>query len=105
VRASTGGRCALAAPMVERRWLGLMRVCARSDRGMAYKRAGGRLGVGGVTPAPLARVERPGAWPATCATPAANGAPRVVRRPVDQRHLARPTCHGRHGLVPAGAAQ
>jgi hypothetical protein len=39
---------------------------------------------------PLARVERPGAWPATCAAPAANGSPRAVRRPVDQRHLARP---------------
>jgi hypothetical protein len=38
-----------------------------------------------------------GAWPATCAAPAANGVPRAVRRPVDQRHLARPTCHGRHG--------
>jgi hypothetical protein len=41
-------------------------------------------------PVPLARVERPGAWPATCAALAANGAPRAVRRPVDQRHLARP---------------
>jgi hypothetical protein len=39
---------------------------------------------------PLARVERPGAWSATCATPAANGAPRAVCLPVDQRHLARP---------------
>jgi hypothetical protein len=36
-------------------------------------------------------------WPATCVAPAANGAPRAVRRPVDRRHLARPTCHGRHG--------
>jgi hypothetical protein len=97
VRASTGGRCAPAAPMAERRWLGLMRVRARSDRGLAYKRTGGQLGVGGVTPVPLAHVERPGAWPATYAAPAAIGAPRVVRRPVDQRHLARPTCHGRHG--------
>jgi hypothetical protein len=41
-------------------------------------------------PVPLARVERPGAWPATCAAPAANGVPRAVRRPVDQRHLERP---------------
>jgi hypothetical protein len=39
---------------------------------------------------PLAHVERPGAWPATCAAPAANGAPRAVRQPVDQRHLVRP---------------
>jgi hypothetical protein len=42
---------------------------------------------------------------ATCVTPAANGAPRAVRRPVDWRHLARSTCHGRHGVVPAVAAQ
>jgi hypothetical protein len=71
---------------------------AREERpGNAYKRARGRLGVGGVTPVPLAHVERPGAWPVTCAAPAANGAPRAVRRPVDQRHLARPTCHGQHG--------
>jgi hypothetical protein len=35
--------------------------------------------------------------PTTCAAPAANGAPRAVRRPVDRCHLARPTCHGRHG--------
>jgi hypothetical protein len=33
----------------------------REERlGLAYKRAGGWLGVGGVTPVPLARVERPG---------------------------------------------
>jgi hypothetical protein len=44
MRASTGGRCAPAAPMAEWRWLRLMRVCARSDQGLAYKRAGGRLG-------------------------------------------------------------
>jgi hypothetical protein len=44
-------------------------------------------------------------WPTTCAAPTANGAPRAVRRPVDLRHLARPTCHGRHGCAPAGAAQ
>jgi hypothetical protein len=99
MRASTG-RCAPAALMAERRWLGLMCVRARSGRGLAYKRGGGRLGVGGVTPVPLARVERPGAWPATCAAPAANGAPRAVHRPVDLRHLARPTCHERHGCAP-----
>jgi hypothetical protein len=45
------------------------------------------------------------AWPATCVAPASNGAPRVVRRPVDWRHLARSTYHGRHGEVPAVAAQ
>jgi hypothetical protein len=43
-------------------------------------------------------------WPATCAAPAANGAPRAVRRPVDLRHLARPTCHERHWCSLAGAA-
>jgi hypothetical protein len=64
---------------------------AREGRpGLAYKRGGGRFGVGGVTPVPLARVGRPGAWPATCAAPAANGAPQAVRRPADQRHLAQP---------------
>jgi hypothetical protein len=62
---------------------------------------GGRWGHAGAH----ARVESPGAWPATCAAPAANGAPRAVRRPVDQRHLARPTCHERHGCAPTGAAQ
>jgi hypothetical protein len=46
--------------MAERRWLGAD-VRAREERpGLAYKRAGGRLGVGGVTPVPLARVERLG---------------------------------------------
>jgi hypothetical protein len=45
------------------------------------------------------------AWPATCAAPAANGAPQAVRRLVDPCHLARPTCHGRLGRAPAGAAQ
>jgi hypothetical protein len=44
-------------------------------------------------------------WPVTCAALAANGAPRAVRRPVDLCHLARPTCHGRHGCAPVGAAQ
>jgi hypothetical protein len=44
-------------------------------------------------------------WPTTCAAPAANGVPRAVRRPVDLRHQARPTCHGRHECAPAGAAQ
>jgi hypothetical protein len=39
---------------------------------------------------PLARVGRPRAWPATCAAPAANGAPWAVRRPADQHHLAQP---------------
>jgi hypothetical protein len=39
---------------------------------------------------PLASVRRPGAWPATCAAPAANDAPRTVRRSADQRHLAQP---------------
>jgi hypothetical protein len=64
---------------------------AREGRpGLAYKRGGGRFGVGGVTPVPLARVGRPGAWSATCAAPAANGVPRAVRRPADQRHLAQP---------------
>jgi hypothetical protein len=28
----------------------------------------------------------------------------VMRRPVDWRHLARSTCHGRHGEVPVVAA-
>jgi hypothetical protein len=60
VRASTGGRRAPAAPMAERRWLGAD-ACAREERlGLAYKHVGGRLGVGGVTPVPLACVERLG---------------------------------------------
>jgi hypothetical protein len=36
------------------------------------------------------------AWPATCVAPAANGAPRAVRRPVYWCHLARSSCHGHH---------
>jgi hypothetical protein len=40
-----------------------------------------------------------------CVAPAANGAPRAVRQPVDWRHLARSTCHERHGGAPAIAAQ
>jgi hypothetical protein len=79
--------------MAERRWLGVDARAHEERPGLAYKRGGGRLGLGGVTPVPLARVERLGAWPATCAAPAANGAPWAMRRPVDQRHLARPSCH------------
>jgi hypothetical protein len=78
--------------------------CARGATGDGLYALGRSVGVGGVRPVPLARVERPGAWPAMYAAPAANGSPRAVRRPVDQHHLARPTCHGRHGSAPAGAA-
>jgi hypothetical protein len=60
VRALTGGRCAPAAPMVERRWLGADARAREERPALAYKRAGGRLGVGGVTPTPLVRVERLG---------------------------------------------
>jgi hypothetical protein len=71
--------------------------CARGTAGAGLLAHGRSVGVGGVMLVPLARVEGPGAWPATCAAPAANGAPRAVRRPVDKRHLAWPTCHGWHG--------
>jgi hypothetical protein len=64
---------------------------AREGRpGLAYKRAGRSVGVGRDVPVPLARVGRSRAWLATCAAPAANGAPRAVRRPADQRHRAQP---------------
>jgi hypothetical protein len=82
---------------------GRRRVRARSGRGwlISTREVGwGRWGHAGAT---CTRGEA-GAWPATCAAPAANGAPQAVRRPVDQRHLARPTCHGRHGCAPASAA-
>jgi hypothetical protein len=52
VRASTGGRCAPATPMAERRWLGLKRVRARSDGGWlirAREVGWGRWGHAGAT--------------------------------------------------------
>jgi hypothetical protein len=64
---------------------------AREGRsGLSYKRSGRSVGVGRNVPVPPARVGRPRAWPATCAAPTANGTPRAVRRPADQRHLAQP---------------
>jgi hypothetical protein len=44
VRASTGGRCAPAAPMAGRRCLGVDARAREERPGLAYKRAGGRLG-------------------------------------------------------------
>jgi hypothetical protein len=75
---------------------------AREGRpGLAYKQAGRSVGVGRNVPVPLARVGRPRAWPATCAAPAANGTPRAVRRPADQRHLAQPLAtDGTHECSP-----
>jgi hypothetical protein len=70
-------------------------------RGLAYKRAGRSVGVGRNVPMPLGRVGRPRSWPAMCATPAANGTPRAVRRPADSRHLAQPLAtDGTHGCSP-----
>jgi hypothetical protein len=46
VRASTGGRCAQAMLMAERRWLGADARAREQRPGLAYKRTGGRLGVG-----------------------------------------------------------
>jgi hypothetical protein len=60
VRASTGGMFAPTAPMAERRGSRRVRVRARSGRGLAYMRAGGRLGVGGAMTVAHARVERLG---------------------------------------------
>jgi hypothetical protein len=75
---------------------------ARGRPGLAYKRVGRSVGVGRDVPVPLARVGRPRAWPTTCAAPAANGAPRAVRRPADQRHLAQPLAtDGTHECSPA----
>jgi hypothetical protein len=76
---------------------------AREGRpGLAYKRAGRSVGVGRNVPVPLARVGRPRAWPATCAALAANGTPRAVRRPTDQRHVAQPLAtNGTHECSPA----
>jgi hypothetical protein len=76
---------------------------AREGRsGLAYKCAGRSVGVGRDVPVPLARVGRPRAWPVTCAAPAANGAPRAVRRPADQRHLAQPlSTNDTHECLPA----
>jgi hypothetical protein len=69
--------------------------------GLAYKRSGRSVGVGRNVPVPLACVGRPRAWPVTCAAPAANGTPRAVRRPADQRHLAQPLAtDGTHKCSP-----
>jgi hypothetical protein len=73
----------------ERRWLGRMCVRARDGWGWLISTRDVGWGRWGHTGATCTRGEA-GAWPATCATPAANGVPRAVRRPVDQRHLARP---------------
>jgi hypothetical protein len=70
--------------------------------GLAYKRSGRSVGVGRNVQVPLARVGRPRAWPTTCTAPAANGTPRAVRRPADQRHLAQPLAtDGMHECLPA----
>jgi hypothetical protein len=53
-------------------------------------------------PVPLDHVGEVRAWPATCASLAANGTPRTVRRPADSRHLAPPLAtDGTHGCSPA----
>jgi hypothetical protein len=76
--------------------------CARGTVGTAHKRAGRSVGLGRNVLVQLGRVERPRAWPATCAAPAANGTPRAVRRPADPRHLAQPLAtDGTHGCSPA----
>jgi hypothetical protein len=81
-------------PTERRKWrTAAARVTTRAREGrpgLAYKRVGRSVGVGRDVLVPLARVGRSTAWPATCAAPAATGAPRAVRRPVDQRHLAQP---------------
>jgi hypothetical protein len=76
---------------------------AREGRpGLAYKGVGMSVGAGRNVPVPLARVGRPRAWPATCAALAANGTPRAVRRPADQRHLTQPLAtNGTHECSPA----
>jgi hypothetical protein len=71
-------------------------------RGLAYKRGGRSVGVAKNVSVPLGRVERPRAWPATCAASAANGTPRAVHRLADQRHLAQPLAtDGTHECSPA----
>jgi hypothetical protein len=105
VRASTGGRFAPGG--ANGGTAGLRAgACARKERPGAgfYGRRRSVRGQGGHDDDLRTHGEVVG-WPATCTAPAANGAPRVVRRPVYLRHLARPTCHGRHECAPAGAAQ
>jgi hypothetical protein len=76
-------------------------------RGLAYKRAGRSVGVGRNVLVPLGGVERPRAWPATCAAPAANGTPWALahRGRCADCGSAPPgpaTCYGRqHGCSPA----
>jgi hypothetical protein len=102
VRKATGRWFPPSGGNGRQRRLGWKRACARGRPGLAYKRAGRSVGVGRDVPVPLARVGRPRAWPATCAAPAANGAPRAVRRPADQRHLAQPLAtDGTHECSPA----
>jgi hypothetical protein len=93
--------------LTERRqwWTAAARVGTRARegrRGLAYKRGGRLVGVGRNVPVPLGRVERPRAWPATCAAPAANGTPRAVRRPANSHHLDQPLAtDGTHECSPA----
>jgi hypothetical protein len=80
-------------------------VRARQRSRTGYILAGGRLGASGVTPVTHARVERPrhGRRRASLRRPMARHG--RCARLVDWRHLARSTCHGRHGGVPAVATQ
>jgi hypothetical protein len=105
VRASNGGRFAPGGANGRTAGLGAG-ARAREERLGAgfYGRRRSVRGQGGHDDDSRTRGEVAG-WPATCVAPAANGAPRAVRRPVDLRHLTRPTCHGQHGCAPAGAAQ
>jgi hypothetical protein len=86
--------------------LGGGRAYARGrGRGLVYILTGGRLGASGVTPVTHAHVERPrhGRRRASLWRPMARHG--RCAGPVDWRHLARLTCHGRQGRVPAVAAQ
>jgi hypothetical protein len=105
VRASTGGRLAPGGANGRTTGLGAG-ARAREERPRAgfYGRMRSVRHQGGHDDYSRTRGEVAG-WPATCAAPAAYGAPRAVRRPVDLRHLAQPTCHGRNGCASAGTAQ
>jgi hypothetical protein len=89
VRAATGRGFTPGGANGGRRWLGRKRVRTRDGRGWlisAWEVSWGRWGHAGAT----CTRGKAGAWPVMCAAPAANGAPRAVRRPADQRHLAQP---------------
>jgi hypothetical protein len=105
VRASTGGRFALGGANGRMAGFGAGARAHEEQPGAGFYGHRRSVRVQGGHDDDSRTLGEVAGWPATCAATAANGAPRAVRRLVDLRHLAWPTCHGRHGCAPSGAAQ